>query len=817
VTDTTDTLRGQCLAAVVVLSVFAGPWAFAGVAAGSSHAVSISSATEFGDGTIEIVFNQTVSSVDWVDVYVDGSDTGRVQPNASSVDRIEIDSPSGDVTPNRNLTVVAKVDPVGLPAQEVRQRDIAVSATTIDAANSNFDAIGNAAAAYRGEPIAFVSDGVADELVTVETESGSQIFDVRTGTNSEVLVFDSASLTPGTSYSAEFDTGTEVRWFNVSELGLTASQLTDSEQYLAQFAQVLVASAAPNSDVTVELLDEFDAVADSQIVNLGRDRRAGAVLSAPREGEYSIRVTDNATGNVVSGGDVRFVVSPAARGKPVLSATNGRAAVDPGDDLELPISLVNNGSVDVGSLVNPALTNRVTNARGLTVRVDPENEAPMTVHAGTYGIGSLPAGRLESLDVPVSIDGSAEPGTYRVPINVSYRYTAEIHDNGSEETETVRRDLNVSLTVDSAPHVVVRNVTTSLRAGSTDAVALTVENVGDAVARESWIQLTSPNPEFAIGSGDTATRSVGTWATDERRTFEFEVSAPTGTVGQRYPLELEAIYEDADGRTATSSTRFVSVSALSAQRFELEAVSSELRVGDRGQLTGRVTNVGGERVTDAVVVVADDHPHLDLRERRTVVGTVAPNESAEFAVPVQVNEDAEPGPRQFSVFVEHRRSPNSVIESPTLDARATVEPDTRAFRVEPVDASAAAGGTGHLNLTVTNTGDAAYTDVTPRLFLSGPLSTADGRTSIDRLGAGESTTVSIPVSASGGTPAKAYPTSVIIKYDDSTGERRASETFRQGVEVVVPAEDSGGSGVLPIVGVVVVLVLLGYGYVRWRR
>ena len=803
------------MAAVVVLSVIAGTGAFAGVAAGAANAVSIESATEFGDGTIEIVFNESVSSVDWVDVYVDGADKGRVQPTGSGF-RIEVDSPTGDVTPNRNLTIRTRVDTIGNTDQVLRQRDILVSATTIDAADSSIDAIENATSAFRGEPVAFVSDNGADEGVTVETAAGDQIFDVSTGTNSEVLVFDSVSLTAGTSYRTTFDGGQE-RWFNVSELGLSATQLTDSEQYLAQFAQVLVASAAPNSDVTVDLVTEFGTVADTHVVNLGRDRRAVAILSAPREGEYSIRVTDNATGNVVSAGDVRFVISPAARGKPVLSATNGLDAADPGDDIDLPISIVNNGSVDVGSLVNPALTSRVTNARGLTVRVDPDHDAPMTVHAGTYGIGSLPAGRLESLDVPVSIDDTADPGTYRVPINVSYRYTAEIHDNGSEETETSRRDLNVTLRVDSSPHVVVQNVTTSLRAGSTDTVVLTAENVGDAVANESWIELTSPNADFAIGSGDTATRSVGTWATGERRTFEFEVSAPTGTAGQPYPLELAAVYEDADGRTATSTSRFVSVSPLPAQRFRLETISGELTVGERGRLTGRVTNTGPESVANAVIVVVDDHPHLDLRERRTVVGAFAPNESAKFAVPIQVTEDAEPGPRQFSVFVEHRRSTDAVVESPSMAARAAVEADTQAFRVSPVNASATAGGSGHLNLTVTNIGDAAYTDLTPRLFPGGPLSSDRDERYIDRLGAGESTTVSFPVAASAEALVKAYPTSLIIKYDDATGERRASETFRQAVDVVVPEEDSGGSGVLPFAGAVVLIVLLGYGVYRWRR
>jgi hypothetical protein len=306
-------------------------------------------------------------------------------------------------------------------------------------------------------------------------------------------------------------------------------------------------------------------------------------------------------------------------------------------------------------------------------------------------------------------------------------------------------------------------------------------------------------------------------APDQRRTFEFEVSAPNGSADQTYPLELETIYEDGDGRTATSTSRFAAVSPLPAQRFRLESSSSTLTVGEAGRLTGRLTNTGNDSVDNAVIVVAGDYPQLDLRQRRTVVGTLAATESAEFSVPIQVDEDAEPGPRQFSVRVEHRGSDDTVVDSPTMDARATVDPESPAFRVEPVDATVAAGDTGHLNLSVTNTATGPATDLTPRLFLSGPLSSPDTEAYIEELGAGESTTLSIPLAASGGAAAKAYPTSLIIKYDDPADVRRSSDTFRQGVEVVAPEDDTGGSGVLPVIGAVVAIAIVGYVLYRRRQ
>lgn len=804
------------VAVLVLLSVLAGGGPFAGVAAGPGDAVTIDSATEYGSGKIELVFNQTVSSVDWVDVYVDGTDAGRVSSPGAG-DRVVISSPVGDVTPNRNLTVVAQVDRGSTPNQVLREQEILVAATTINASNSAHGSLSAAAETFEGEPIAFVSDDGTDVQVTVDERTGGNVFDVRTGAHSQVVVFDSWSLSPRSSYQVTFGTPAVVEWFNVSDLGLSGSLVSDAELYQKQFAKVSVASAIPNADVTVTLVDEFGTVADTDVVNLGRDRRAIALLSAPREGSYRIDVTHNETGNVVSAGDVTVTVAPAALGRPVLSASLGRGAVAPGEVTTLPINVANNGTVEVGSLATPALTDRVTTARGLTVRVDKANEAPLTVHAGTYAFGSLPAGRLVSLDVPVSIDESVEPGTYRVPINVSYRFTEEIQTNGSEITNTVRRDLNVTLTVDRVPQFSVRNVTTAVRAGGTDTLALTVENVGDAVAHASELRLVSSNADVSIGGARSATRSVGTWPAGERRRVTFEITAPPGTASQNLPLELTARYEDADGRAGEGRSRQVGITPLPAQPFELDSVSSTLTVGEAGQLRGRITNTGDERVRNAVVVLVDEHDQLTPIEAESVVGSLPPNTSADFSFPIQVDDDAEPIPAQLSVFVRYRRSDDTAVESPEVQTRAAVEAASPAFRVETAGGPIPAGGSGYFNLTVTNTQDSVYTDISLRLVADSPLSTVGEVREIERLEPGASTEVAVPVEVSGEALQKAYPVSLVFRYDDSAGLTQISETYRRAIEVVAPAEESGGLGLLPVAAVVVIAALLGLRVYRQRR
>jgi hypothetical protein len=145
-----------------------------------------------------------------------------------------------------------------------------------------------------------------------------------------------------------------------------------------------------------------------------------------------------------------------------------------------------------------------------------------------------------------------------------------------------------------------------------------------------------------------------------------------------------------------------------------------------------------------------------------------------------------------------------------------VQPERSAVDVEPVTAAATAGGTGYLNLSVTNTGTGPYTDVTVALFPGGPISSPADEVAIDRLDAGGAETVSMPVAASAGAVEKAYPALLIVKYDDPSGERRTADTVRTAIDVVAPAEESGGVGAAPVVGLVVVLAALGFGVYRWR-
>jgi hypothetical protein len=509
-------------------------------------------------------------------------------------------------------------------------------------------------------------------------------------------------------------------------------------------------------------------------------------------------------------------VAAAVSGQPVLEATLQSDAVTPGEETTLSMTITNNGSVEVGSRQNPALTDRVTTARGLIMQVDPDDEAPITVHSGNYSVGSLPGGGAAPLDVPVTVDQNASAGDYRLPINVTYRYTSQIDGEGVEETETVRRDLNVTLHVEETPRIRVHNATTSLRVGTTDTLNVTVANVGPVAAADARVSLSSPNAGVTLVGSGSATRYVGDWAAGEAHSLEFEVRAADSAGTTAYPLELQTTFEDRDGRTDQSETRRFTIVPGPAQRFAVGNVSGTLAVGAEGQVTGTVTNTGAEAVTGTVVVFADDGETISPLSTEYAVGRLGAGDSADFDFPIEVSEAAEAGPRQFDVHARYRTDPATVLQSPTLDVRTDIDPERPNFEVSTEAATVEPGGQSRLRVTVTNTGGETYSDVSAKLFAESPLSTDDDEGFVSELEPGDSTEITFGLGASSGAITKEYPVSIDFRYDDSEGDTQTSDTYRLPVTVVEP-EDDGGPPYVLIGAAVGLLLLLAGGYYWTRR
>ncbi|WP_253736263.1 COG1361 S-layer family protein [Halohasta salina] len=324
----------------------------------------------------------------------------------------------------------------------------------------------------------------------------------------------------------------------------------------------------------------------------------------------------------------------------------------------------------------------------------------------------------------------------------------------------------------------------------------------------------------------TGTQSIGELSENEPRNIDFMIEVPDNAKPGTYEMEVDIDYtytskaEDQPGlrpsqTTQTRSiTREIEIQISNDARFEVTEVDSTLRVGEEGKVTGQLENVGGEDATNAEVRFAPESETVVALESSVAVGDVPAGETVNFSIPVEVTSEAEAVPRRFDLPVSFRDE-NGIRQSdddPEFLAEVAAKRD--AFDIEPVDASVEAGGSRALDIEVTNQLDEPVTDVEGKLFADDPLDSSNDETFTESLEPGETTTVTVDLSADAGSTPKNYPVSMDFRYTDSDGDSKLSDSYRMAIGVT-EAEDDGG---LPIGTLLIGLVAVaGIGALLWRR
>ena len=379
--NTRDKLRGLFLAAIMVTSVFVGFIAFAGTAA-ATNAPAAQQAVEYGSGgdeggTVDLVFNESVTDASNVRVLVDGnrvlsadnSVTGAggvsVSDNVVTIDLngAGVGTSITDITPNRNVTILHDVSSgetrnVTFSTDDdlVDDRDFAGD-LTLTSQNIDEDGSTNKVDVFEGEVLALVANNNGDDI-SVEEEDGALILSGSTiDDDSSVLTIDTetrSGIDVGEDYNVSFEEGTglNLEKFRVNDLDLTATAdstaIEDDEDL-----DVDVSAIRGGAPITAELNDTDDVV-DELSATIGSD--GDVTITFDNEsyfeepGDYRVDVVDNQTGIEVSTDTI--VVTEAGEGE----ADFGQIAPEQrGDIVGIPITMsdtdtatVRFGSDDVG-------------------------------------------------------------------------------------------------------------------------------------------------------------------------------------------------------------------------------------------------------------------------------------------------------------------------------------------------------------------------------------------------------------------------------------------------------------------------------------
>ncbi len=498
-----------------------------------------------------------------------------------------------------------------------------------------------------------------------------------------------------------------------------------------------------------------------------------------------------------------------ARGEPEIEAYAPETAFVPGEEASLDVTFNNRG--DLSDRGSENLETDVITAQSATARIvtddETEEDVPFDVRTAEQPVGDIGEGTTGPVSFTVVPDADAEPGVYEVPIELAYRhaYNSEVEDGATiqderDETEIVYVEVEIT---DRAQFAVV-DINSTVQAGTTGLVNVTMRNVADGVATNADVTATPVDGDisFSTDAGTTDT-FVDRWEPGENRTFTYRMDAAADSTQRPSTFELDVAYRDNESADATARTVRTGITPLAEQSFAARGINSSLQIGEDGHFTVEVTNDGPVPAQDVIVVFDNEAPAVEgvteeavptdpnvvPRETQATVGTLNVGESATVTLEAGIRTDALAGNRTLNIATRYRTADGDVTVSNPLDVVVPVAEEQDVFAVSPatpnatVPSNATPGDTVRYDVVVRNTGDERVEDVQAKLFANDPLDATDDEAFVTALEPNESTTMSFEIEIDGGASAKTYATSVDLRYLDEDGDEQLTDTYRLPVEV----------------------------------
>ena len=391
-------------------------------------------------------------------------------------------------------------------------------------------------------------------------------------------------------------------------------------------------------------------------------------------------------------------------------------------------------------------------------------------------VGDWEEGENRTIDLSVQAASTADDAEY--PVEASVAYEDDDGDAAQSATSTF------GVTVDEASDdLSVTNVDSDVPVGGSGNVSVTLENTGED-ATDAVVNLQTLSGDLLFDRSANATRYVGDWDAGDTKTIEVTMQATPSAATDAYPVQASVSYDDSDGDAAQLGPATFGVTPESQQEFSLDDVSSDLEVGSSGTISGTITNDGPKAATDALLTVSPNgSSDVIPRQTQYVLGDLDVDESADFSLPVLVNDTSEPGERQVQYYVQYYDSDGDLLRSDALTATVDINEQVDDFNVVSTDSDVEAGEQGTLTVVMNNTGE-NITDATVSFqSLSGGVlfgESANASQFVEDWDTGEQRSFEFDVSATGDA-GTTYPMQVSLSYTDSEDDQARAGPFAFGV------------------------------------
>jgi len=510
-------------------------------------------------------------------------------------------------------------------------------------------------------------------------------------------------------------------------------------------------------------------------------------------------------------------------GKPKLEVTSPNGPVEASSTQALTVTISNTGRILQGG--QPQYEKEVQTAQGLQIRIlEDRLSESISVNTGTHTVSSLPSGAAVRSNFQLEL-GDVKPGTYRIPVEISYEHTQSVSYGPYSETfrkMSEKKDIEyIELTVEKKPQFkLIADDENEVFGGDTGELSFAVKNTGTKTATDASVQLRSQSPALYFGSRSSPQSSTSVYissiAPGESKNLSAKIGAEARTEPGHYPIETTLSYTNENGVTKRSDTLTTGVLVQPERRFALTNIQTKrFRVDETdATIQAEIVNTGLGNANNVAVQLAS-LPGITATNGETAVGDLAPGESKPVSFTVSIPEAAEPGTNTFPFTVEYENA-NGDIRTTTSPIRKALEigAEQSPFEVVNVSTDVSPGGSDTVTVRVQYQGEQPVSATNAKLFVSDPLSTSDDGAYLGSMEPGETKVATFTVSAGSDALVKDYDASVELRYDEQNGDTKYTDGLPIGITI---ASGSGGLPVpLPVIGGLIVVVI-GAGFILYRR
>ncbi len=375
-------------------------------------------------------------------------------------------------------------------------------------------------------------------------------------------------------------------------------------------------------------------------------------------------------------------------GNPELSATiAGTNEFAPGAETGLTIIIANSG-LNTHKIVGSTIVapDDQPNTAKLTTVALKSNDTPFTIKTDPQFLSDIMGGASRTATFNVKVADSAAPGTYVLPLEVTYTHLQEAEEYGPDtlrynyqkKTET----LPLTVRVTPGLRVEVLDVRSeSLNVGTEGYVSMTLKNIGHDTANKAVAKVVRNGASPLIPTDGNA--YIGTFEPGETVDVRFKVAVADSAEPQSYPLDVVVAYEDYEEKSTASRPVTIGLPVGGKIAFEVASPTVTLHPGGKSILEVAYRNTGAAKVYNAQARISAVDPFTSSDDT-AYLGDLAPGETATARFEVSIDADATLKEYGIDSEIRYRDDLDNSKISDTMKVRVALEKKQGALFTNPV-------------------------------------------------------------------------------------------------------------------------------------